>query len=49
MLLVFQPIKNLQVSLLSKFVGEQYMSNIDSEFSKLDSYFVQVTLILVMN
>ena len=33
------PLKNLQVSLLSKFVGEQYMANIDSEFSKLDSYF----------
>jgi len=33
------PFKNVQVSLLSKFVGEQYMSNIDSEFSKLDSYF----------
>lgn len=34
------PVKNLQVSLLSKLVGEQYMGNIDSEFSKLDSYFV---------
>lgn len=35
----FTPIKNLQISLLSKFVGEQYMSNIDSDASKLDSYF----------
>ncbi|MGB1268834.1 MAG: TonB-dependent receptor [Flavobacteriaceae bacterium] len=35
----FMPVKNLQISLLSKFVGEQYMSNIDSEASKLDSYF----------
>jgi iron complex outermembrane receptor protein len=35
----FMPTKNLQISLLSKFVGEQYMSNIDSEASKLDSYF----------
>ncbi len=34
------PIENLQISLLSKFVGEQYMSNIDSQNSKLDSYFV---------
>ena len=33
------PLKNLQVSFLSKYVGEQYMSNIDSEFSKLDGYF----------
>lgn len=32
------PVKNLQVSLLSKFVGEQYMGNIDSDGSKLESY-----------
>ena len=38
--LTFMPIKNLQMSLLSKFVGEQFMGNIDSELSKLDSYFV---------
>jgi len=38
--LVFMPIQNFQVSLLSKFVGEQYMGNIDAESSKLDSYFV---------
>jgi iron complex outermembrane receptor protein len=37
---VYQPIPNLQFALLSKFVGEQYMSNTDSENSKLDSYFV---------
>lgn len=37
---VFQPIASLQLSLLSKFVGEQYMGNTDSEASKLDSYFV---------
>ena len=30
----------MQVSLLTKFVGEQYMGNIDSEGSKLDSYTV---------
>ena len=36
----FMPTKNLQISFLSKFVGEQYMGNIDSENSKLDSYFV---------
>ena len=38
--LSFMPIKNLQLSLLSKFVGEQFMGNIDSNLSKLDSYFV---------
>ncbi|MFV0571897.1 MAG: TonB-dependent receptor [Xanthomarina gelatinilytica] len=37
---VFKPINGLQMSLLSKFVGEQYMGNTDSETSKLDSYFV---------
>ena len=36
----FLPIKNLQISLLSKYVGEQYMGNIDSENSKLSAYFV---------
>ena len=35
----YQPAKNLNISLLSKFVGEQYMSNTDTEASKLDSYF----------
>ncbi|QEE48393.1 TonB-dependent receptor [Flavobacterium alkalisoli] len=34
------PVKNLQITLLSKYVGEQYMGNIDSDFSKLDSYFI---------
>ena len=38
--LTYKPIKNLQLSLLSKYVGEQYMGNIDLESSKLDSYFV---------
>jgi len=36
----FTPIDNFQVSLLSKFVGEQYMGNVDTKSSKLDSYFV---------
>ncbi|WP_242156169.1 TonB-dependent receptor [Aestuariivivens sediminis] len=35
-----EPVKYLQLSLLSKYVGEQYMSNVDSNISKLDSYFV---------
>jgi len=38
--MVFTPINNIQLSLLSKFVGDQYMSNIDSDYSKLESYFV---------
>jgi iron complex outermembrane receptor protein len=37
---VFKPIPNLQMSLLSKYVGEQYMSNTEAAASKLDSYFV---------
>ena len=31
---------NSSLSLLSKYVGKQYMSNTDSEFSLLNSYFV---------
>ncbi|MFC0603186.1 TonB-dependent receptor [Winogradskyella pulchriflava] len=38
--IVFQPIENLQVALLSKYVGEQYMSNTEAKSSKLDSYFI---------
>ncbi|RIV70704.1 TonB-dependent receptor [Flagellimonas aequoris] len=37
-ILTYQPHENFQVSLLSKFVGKQYMGNIDSEGSTLDSY-----------
>ena len=36
----FVPNKDFQISLYSKFVGEQYMANIDSDGSKLESYFV---------
>ncbi|NRB60617.1 MAG: TonB-dependent receptor [Winogradskyella sp.] len=38
--IVLQPTKNLQMSLLSKFVGEQYMGNTENPESKLDSFFV---------
>jgi len=38
--IVFQPAKNLQMSLLSKFVGEQYMSNTEADLSKLDNFFI---------
>ncbi|MGB5941810.1 MAG: TonB-dependent receptor [Leeuwenhoekiella sp.] len=34
------PVENFRVSLLSKFVGEQYLGNIDAPLSKLDSYFI---------
>jgi len=36
----YKPIQKLNLSLLTKFVGEQYLSNTDTEASKLDSYFV---------
>ncbi|WP_417785672.1 TonB-dependent receptor [Tenacibaculum sp.] len=38
--LVYRPTKGLQLALLSKFVGEQYLSNTNTEASKLDSYYV---------
>lgn len=38
--MTFLPVKNFQISLLSKYVGKQYMGNIDSERSVLDAYFV---------
>jgi iron complex outermembrane receptor protein len=38
--IVFQPTKELQLSFLSKYVGEQFMGNTDSDVSKLESYFV---------
>ncbi len=37
----FQPIKNFDISLLSKYVGKQYMDNAQNESSKLDDYFTQ--------
>ncbi|MGC1472277.1 MAG: TonB-dependent receptor [Psychroserpens sp.] len=37
---VFQPKAGFQMSLLSKFVGEQFMSNTENKDSKLESYFV---------
>ncbi len=39
-ILEYKPVDNFQVSLLSKFVGDQFMGNIDSEASKLESYFI---------
>ncbi|PKA97948.1 iron complex outermembrane receptor protein [Flavobacteriaceae bacterium MAR_2009_75] len=34
----YAPLDNFQVSILTKYVGEQYMGNIDAEGSKLDAY-----------
>ena len=38
--LQFNPNDQLQISMLSKYVGKQYLGNVDSDFSKLDAYFV---------
>lgn len=37
--LTFTPIKNLSASILQKFVGSQYMNNIESPEAKLNDYF----------
>jgi iron complex outermembrane receptor protein len=39
-ILVYKPIEKLQISLLQKFVGEQFMNNIELEAAKLSDYFV---------
>ena len=39
-MLIFSPEENLQLALIGKYVSSQYMSNTDTEASKLDSYFV---------
>lgn len=36
--LVFSPVKGLQLAMLNKFVGDQFMSNIEADLSRLDSY-----------
>ncbi len=36
----YEPITNIQLGLYTKYVGEQYMGNVDSDVSKLDAYFV---------
>ncbi len=40
-ILSFSPAKNWQLSMLSKFVGEQFLSNIEDQNSKLKDYFIQ--------
>ena len=48
----YAPCNAMNLSLLSKYVGEQYLSNTDTEASKLDSYFTtdfNVTYEIKMN
>jgi len=35
------PIKNSEISLISKYVGKQYMDNTSKDSRSLDAYFVQ--------
>jgi iron complex outermembrane receptor protein len=35
----YSPTNNLEINFLTKFVGEQFMGNLDSELSRLDSFF----------
>ena len=37
---IYSPRENFSLSLLTKYVGDQYMGNTDTEISKLDAYFV---------
>ncbi|PXY45459.1 TonB-dependent receptor [Flavobacterium hydrophilum] len=39
-IIVFSPIQDLHISLLQKYVGEQYMNNIELPSAKLADYFV---------
>ncbi len=38
--LLYRPIKNIEVGLLTKFVGKQYLDNTSNENRKIDSYFI---------
>lgn len=40
-MLLFEPVSNFNIGFLSKYVGEQYMGNMETVASKLDAYFVQ--------
>ncbi len=43
--LIFNPIANFSANLISKYVGEQYMTNEDEPDAKLSSYFVSNLLL----
>jgi iron complex outermembrane recepter protein len=38
--IVYKPTDNFQISLLSKFVGDQYLSNTNTKASKINNYFI---------
>jgi iron complex outermembrane recepter protein len=38
--ITYIPLRGFQISWLTKFVGEQYMGNLDTQFSKLQAYYV---------
>lgn len=38
--LLYEPIKNLELSLLSKFVGKQFLDNTSNKNRKLDAYYI---------
>ena len=38
--LLYEPIKNLEITVLSKYVGAQYLDNTSNEDRKLDAYFI---------
>lgn len=39
-ILTFKPISNLSLSIMSKFVGSQYLSNLNEKSSSLNDYFI---------
>ncbi len=39
-ILEYRPAENLELKLLTKYVGEQYMSNLENESALLESYFI---------
>ena len=39
-MVVYKPLERLQITWLSKFVGEQFLNNIESSGAKLEDYFV---------
>lgn len=41
----YEPVRNLKISLMSKYVGKQYIDNTSSEKRKLDPYFVNNLLV----
>lgn len=39
-ILEYRPVDNLELKLLTKYVGEQYMSNLENDSALLESYFI---------